>query len=141
MTNISIQTLTEELHMEAKNSNGGVIRIDGNREVGGLEGGISPMEMLLAAAGGCSTIDIIRILKKQKQPLEGIHVDVNGDRQKVGTYSEYKSIHLHFTLRGDLDPKKVERAIELSVGKYCSVSKALEHTAEIKHSYEIISNE
>lgn len=137
---ITLKTLDNDKHMEASNEEGGVIRLDGSRSIGGLEGGMSPMQLLLAASGGCSTIDIVNILNKQKQDLKGIHVEVDGDRQSVETWSEYKTIHMHYVLAGDLDPKKVERAIELSVGKYCSVSKTLEKTAVITTSYEIVDS-
>lgn len=134
---ITIDRLNEELHFEARNEEAGAIRMDGTRSIGGLEGGFSPMQLLLAGIGGCSAIDIIGILKKQKQPLKDLRVEVDGDRQKKDTYSEFKSIHLHFIVTGDLDKKKVERAINLSIGKYCSVSKVLEKTSAITHSYTI----
>lgn len=135
---ITINTLEQDRHMEAFNEEGGSIRIDGTRTIGGLEGGLSPMQLLLAAAGGCSTIDIINILKKQRQDVKSIRIEVDGDRQKVKTWSEYKTIHLHFILTGNPEPAKVEKAIKLSVGKYCSVSKTLEQTSKITHSFEII---
>src|SRR5699024_3229079 len=113
------------------------IRMDGSQSIGGLEGGISPMQLLLAGAGGCSAIDIVNILEKQKQPLEDLQVEVEGDRQTRDTYSEFTTIHLHFIFTGDLDEKKVERAISLSINKYCSVSKTLEKTSTITHSYTI----
>ncbi len=134
---ITLEKLDGKLHMEANNEEGGKIRIDGTRSIGGIEGGMSPMQLLLAAAGGCSTIDIINILEKQRQNLKNIHVEVDGDRQKVSTYSEFKTIHMHYILEGDLDPDKVEKAIELSVGKYCSASKALEKSSRITYSFEI----
>lgn len=124
--------------MEAANEEGGQIRMDGNTQIGGLEGGFSPMQLLLAGIGGCSAIDIIGILEKQRQELQDMRVEVEGDKQKLDTYSEFKSINLHFVFEGELDPKKVERAIDLSLNKYCSVSKALEKGSEITHSYEIV---
>lgn len=135
---ITINTLEQERHMEAFNEEGGSIRMDGSRTIGGLEGGLSPMQLLLAAAGGCSTIDVINILKKQRQDVKSIRIEVDGDRQKIKTWSEYKTIHMHFVLTGNPEPAKVEKAIELSVGKYCSVSKALEQKSKITHSFEII---
>lgn len=135
--NIIINKLEDDLHMEATNEEGGVIRIDGTRSIGGLEGGLSPMQLLLAGIGGCSAIDIIGILKKQKQDLKDLKVEVDGDRQKTGTYSEFKTIHLNYIFTGNLDPTKVKRAIELSLNKYCSVSKALEKVSAISHGYEI----
>lgn len=129
----------EDMHMEAANEEDGLIRMDGSTEIGGLEGGFSPMQLLLAGAGGCSAIDIIGILKKQKQDLQGLKVVVEGDRQEKDNYSEFTTINLHFIFTGDLDERKVERAINLSLDKYCSVSKTLEQASEITHSYEIKS--
>lgn len=135
---VTVQKLQEEEHMEAANEQGGLIRMDGKTQIGGLEGGFSPMQLLLAGIGGCSAIDIIGILEKQRQSLRDLRVEIDGDKQKDGTYSEFKTINLHFIFEGDLNPKKVERAIDLSLNKYCSVSKALEKGSKITHSYEII---
>lgn|SRR5699024_544352 len=136
MTNITINQI-EGTHMEAANEDGGLIRMDGSNEIGGLEGGFSPMQLLLAGVGGCSSIDIIGILEKQKQDIQDLTVKVEGDRQDVGTYSEFKTINIHFVFTGNLDESKVERAINLSLDKYCSVSKTLEKVSDITSSYEI----
>jgi len=130
----------EDLHMEAQNEEGGKIRMDGATEIGGLEGGFSPMQLLLAGIGGCSAVDIIGILEKQKQPLEDLQVIVDGDKQSTGTYSEFKTIRLNFIFTGNLEEKKVKRAIDLSLEKYCSVSKALEKGSKISYSYKIQNN-
>ena len=136
--NITVNWLQKDFHMEAANEEGGKIRIDGNTQVGGLEGGISPMQLLLAGIGGCSAIDVISILEKQKQELTNLTVEVNADKVKLKEgYSEFKKIHLHFILSGNLDNKKVERALNLSITKYCSVSKALEKGSEISYDYII----
>ncbi|MEX0721341.1 MAG: OsmC family protein [Balneolaceae bacterium] len=135
---IEVKWLQKDLHFEAGNEEGGKIRIDGDRIVGGLEGGMSPMQLLIAGIAGCSAIDVINILEKQRQDLEDLKVEVDADKQKLDTgYSEFKTIHLHFILSGELDPKKVERALELSITKYCSVSKVLEKTSKISYDYEI----
>ena len=136
---ISINRLNDAVHMEAKNEDGITLQLDGTGEIGGINGGFRPMQMLLAAAGGCSAIDIVGILKKQNQNPDDMQIEVTGDRQSVGTYSEFKSIHMHFIMKGShLDEKKVARAIDLSLTKYCSVSKTLEKTAKITSSYEVI---
>lgn len=127
----------KDTHMEAQNETGGKIRMDGSVSIGGLEGGFSPTQLLLAGIGGCSAIDIIGILEKQKQNLEGLSVEINGDKQSKGTFSEFTTIHLKFIFKGDLEERKVERAIRLSLDKYCSVSKALEKTSKITSDYEI----
>ncbi len=137
--NITVNWLQKGFHMEAGNEEGGKIRMDGKTEIGGLEGGMSPMQLLLAGIGGCSAIDVISILEKQKQNLKTLTVEVDGDKQKLDAgYSEFRTIHLHFKFSGDLNPKKVERALELSITKYCSVSKALEKGSEISYGYSII---
>lgn len=136
---VNVNWLQEGLHFEAGNEEGGKIRMDGDVAVGGLEGGMSPMQLLLAGIAGCSAIDVISILKKQKQALESLEVTVDADKQRTDVgYSEFKTIHMHFVLSGILDIKKVERALELSITKYCSVSKTLEKTSKISYDYEIV---
>jgi putative redox protein len=112
--------------------------MDGTGEIGGINGGFRPMQMLLAAAGGCSAIDVVGILKKQRQNPDDLKIEVTGERISVKEYSEFKTINIHFILKGDLDEKKVARAIDLSLTKYCSVSKTLEKTAKITSSFEIV---
>lgn len=137
--NITVNWLQKDFHMEAGNEEGGKIRMDGNTNIGGLEGGMSPMQLLLAGVAGCSAIDVISILEKQKQVLKDLTVEVDADKQKMKEgYSEFKTIHLHFKFSGELNPKKVERALELSITKYCSVSKALEKGSKISYDYEIV---
>jgi putative redox protein len=138
---IEIQRINNATLMEATNEDGAKLILDGSPDVGGVNGGLRPMQLLLAAAGGCSSIDIIEILKKQKQPLEDLHVSVEGDRDKDKVPSLFKKIHLHFTLKGNLEKEKVERAINLSMEKYCSVVKTLEKTAVVTSSYEILPSD
>lgn len=137
---ITIDKLDGDQHMEAANEEGGLIRMDGSTSIGGLEGGFSPMQLLLTGVGGCSAIDIIGILKKQRQDLQDLTIEVEGNRQSVEEYSEFKTIHIKFIFTGNLEESKVERAINLSLDKYCSVSKTLEKATEITHSYEIKTN-
>lgn len=136
---ITVKRLNNAVHMEAKNKDGATLQMDGSEDIGGVNGGFRPTEMLLAAAAGCSTIDIIGILKKQKQNLKDVTIEVEGDKQKVETWSEFKTIHLHYTFKGDVDEIKAEKAIDLSLNKYCSVTKMLEKTAEVTSSFEIVN--
>jgi|SRR6056297_475375 len=134
---ITIRRLNDAVHMEAKNEDNATLQMDGSGDIGGINGGFRPMQMLLAAAGGCSAIDIVGILKKQRQNPDSMTIEVEGTRVQKGTYSEFSAIHMHYIFTGDLDEKKVEKAIELSVTKYCSVSKTLEKTAKITTSFVI----
>jgi putative redox protein len=137
---IVVQWLKEGYQFEAENRVGGKIRIDGDGVLQGIEGGIAPLELLLAGIGACSAVDVVMILKKQRQVIESLEVQVDPEKVKneIG-YSEYKTIHMHYTLTGDIDTNKAQKALELSITKYCSVSKALEKSSEISFSFEIRS--
>jgi putative redox protein len=95
------------------------------------------MQLLLAAVGGCSSIDVLMILKKQKQVVRSFSVDVEADKEAVGEYSLYKNVCLHFMVEGELDPVKAKKAIELSLDKYCSVAKTLEPTTTITYTLTV----
>ncbi len=134
---ITIDRVDDAFQMEAKNERGQTIVMDNSTASGGKDSGYRPMEMLLVAIGGCSTIDVIDILKKQREPLENLHVEINGEREAGKIPSLFKEIDLHFTFLGDLNEGKVKRALDLSLEKYCSVAKMLEKTANITYSYTI----
>lgn len=135
---ITLKRLDNAFHMEAVNELGHTAHSDGSLKIGGGNQAMSPMQLLLTAAGTCSSIDVISILGKQKQPLEDIHITLEGEREQGAVPSLFTKVHMHYLLTGALDVKKVERAIELSVNTYCSASKTLEKAgAEITWSYEI----
>lgn len=134
---IEIKRSDDKFRMLAKNESGNELIMDASREAGGEESGFRPMQLLLSALGGCSTIDILLILKKQKQSVESFEVEVNGDREKVEEYSLFRNIELHFKISGEVDRSKAEKAIQLSLDKYCSVAKTLEPTAKITHKLSI----
>jgi putative redox protein len=135
---ISIKRTDQDFKMEAVNENGNRIVMDAAEAIGGHEQGFRPMQLLLAALGGCSAIDVILILKKQKQQIESFDVQVEGEREKIQDYSLFRDICLHFTLKGNISRDKAERAIQLSLDKYCSVSKTLEATAKIRYKLTIV---
>lgn len=123
---------------EATSSTGHKVMMDASKEVGGEDRGSRPMELLLMGLGGCSGIDVIMMLEKGKQDVKDCQMEITSERAD-GVPAVYTKINLHFTVTGtDLNEKKVARAVELSAEKYCSVSKMLEKTAEMTHSYEII---
>lgn len=100
--------------------------------------GPSSMELVLMAAGSCSSWDVVEILKKSRQNIEDVICDLDADRRDEAP-KVFTRIHLTFTVRGrGLDEKRVARAVDLSVEKYCSVLEMLKSTATITHSYEIV---
>lgn len=99
--------------------------------------GPSAMELVLMGAGSCSAWDVVEILKKGRQQIVDVVVELDADRAPEPP-KVFVRIHIHFIVRGrDLDVKRVERAIQLSVEKYCSATKMLEKTAEVTHSFEV----
>jgi putative redox protein len=103
--------------------------------------GVSPMQMLLLGLGGCSIYDVINILQKQRQPLLDVEIEIDGQRGEEGA-RPWQTIHMHFVVTGrGLDPSKVERAIDLSVEKYCGAHATLSGVAQITHDYEIREDE
>lgn len=94
-------------------------------ESGGRGQGFRPMQMLLAALVGCSEVDIVSILKKQKQDVAVFRAVTKGEREESKEPSLWKVISIHFTLEGQIDPIKALRAVELSMSKYCSVAETL----------------
>ena len=135
---IELNRLNDGFHLEATNEQGNTVHLDASPDIGGTGNGMRPMQMLLAAFGGCATIDVISILKKQKQPLRDIKITVTGEREKDAVPSLFVEAHVHFRVYGNLDADKVERAVSLSVEKYCSVGKTLSYKAKISHSFEIL---
>lgn len=137
---IELKRVNKAVQMIAFNEDGNEIHIDGAPGIGGEGKGFRPMQLLAAGAGSCSSIDIISILKKQRQSLEDLQVTIKAEREEGKIPSLFQTIHLHYTLCGKLDRNKVEKALELSLEKYCSVVKILEKTAKITYSYEIKPN-
>jgi putative redox protein len=138
MIKIELSRLNDGYHFEAVNEQGNKVHMDASPDIGGTNRGMRPMQMLLAAMGGCSAIDVVSILKKQKQPLKDIKITVQGEREPDVIPSLYTEVHAHFKLFGELDKEKVSKAISLSVEKYCSVAKTLEAKAKITYSFEIL---
>lgn len=133
---ITVKRIDKDYHMEAVNDTGNVVLLDGNPEIGGHNLGARPMQLLLMGIGGCSSIDMISILRKQHQEMDSLEVVVHGDREPGAIPALFTKIHLEFHIGGQVDRKKAERAAALSMEKYCSVAKMLEKTAEI--TYELI---
>ncbi len=133
---IKMKRLNDAVHFVATNEEGNSIHMDGSAKIGGEGKGVRPMETVLMAIAGCSSIDIVMILKKMRQNLEDIEVEVNGE--KVETIPQvFKTIHIKYILTGNLKEEKVAEAVRLSMEKYCSVSKMIEKAAEITYEYEI----
>lgn len=127
-------TWTDKLAFKGRSGSGHDVAIDGGRATGA-----SPMELILLGLGGCSSVDVVMILERMRQPVTACVCDVEATR--AGTDPKvFTAIHLHFRVAGDgLDPAKVARAIDLSAEKYCSASIMLSKAAKISHDFEIVA--
>jgi putative redox protein len=134
---VELRRVNNAFHFEAVGAAGVPVHIDGSPDIGGVDAGARPMEMILMGLGGCSAIDIVLILQKQRQVIEDMSISIEAERVPNETPSLFKTIHVHYTFKGDLQIEKVARAIELSMEKYCSVTAILNKTAIITHSFSI----
>jgi len=126
-----------KFNLEAENENGFKVDLDAKPAIGGEGKGFRPMEMLLIGLGGCSGIDVINVLTKQKEPLTDIKIGIKATRKDEEMPPIFDVINIHFDLFGDLSIKKVERALQMTFDKYCSVSNILERSATIHFTYTI----
>jgi len=133
---VNLKRVNNAFHYEALSNSKIKVDIDANPAIGGEEKGARPMELLLMGVAGCASIDLGLILKKQKQELTDYEVEVTAERND-NVAKTFKSINLHFTLWGNIDKRKVERAIDLTLTKYCSVALSLDKTIVITNTYEI----
>lgn len=136
---INLSRRNDKFHFEAQNEEGLSVNMDANPAIGGEGKGFRPMEMLIAGLGGCSGIDMINVLTKQKEPLEDVKIKITATRRDNEVPAIFEDINIHFDLYGSLSASKVERALDLTFEKYCSVSNILSRSANIKFSYQIHS--
>lgn len=121
----------------AQSGSGHAVVMDCAPGAGGRNLGPRPMEMVLMGLGGCSSFDVVLILQRSRQPIRDCVVEIQAERAESDP-KVFTKIHLHFIVYGNgLDPKRVERAIQLSAEKYCSASVMLGKTAEITHDFEV----
>lgn len=121
-----------------ESGSGHAVVMDGAPEAGGRNLGIRPMEMLLIGMGGCSSIDVVMILKKGREAVTDCVAEIEAERADTEP-KVFTKIHIHFIVTGKaLNPAKVERAIQLSAEKYCSASIMLGATAAITHDFEVV---
>lgn len=115
--------------------------MDAPQPVGGNNTGSKPMELLLMGLGGCTGMDVISIMRKKKQDVAGLEINVFGKQAEEHPH-KYTSLQIEYVVKGrNISEDALQRAIQLSLEKYCSVGATLSGTAEITHSYRIIREE
>ena len=129
--------LIEGVSFIGQTESGHAVVMDGPPDSGGKNLGPRPMEMLLLGLGGCSTFDVVHILRKSRLDVRDCVAEIDATRAETDP-KVFTKIHVHFIVTGiGLDPKRVEQAVKLSAEKYCSASIMLGKVADITHDFEI----
>ena len=130
--------MEQEMTFTGEADSGFSLKMGAAPTVGGQNDGFRPMELLLIGLGGCTAMDVVSILRKKRQEVNGFELELDADRAG-GHPNVFTKINIKYILRGHkIDPRAVERAIELSETKYCSAQAMLEKSVEISSTYEII---
>ena len=128
----------DHMSFVGESGSGHSVVMDGAPDVGGRNMGVRPMEMVLLGLGGCTSFDLVLILQRQRQAVDDVQVEIEAERADKAP-RVFTKIHVHYIVKGrGLDPKKVERAVNMTAEKYCSVSIMLSASVEISHDFEII---
>lgn len=133
---ITVNRVDDAFKLEAINESGESIMMDGSKDLGASESAFRPMQTLLASLAGCTAIDVINMLKRQRQRLDGFQIVVTSERTG-GIPSPFTKINLHFVLKGKIKEQKIEKALELTHTKYCSVYFSLNPDIDITTTYEL----
>ena len=140
---VVLKRIDDDFHFEGMGSSSVPVHIDAAEGIGGHNAGARPMELLLMGLGGCMAIDVILILKKQRQAIDDFQIRISGNREKIeGTEkTPFHEINIQFELKGTIDGNKAIKAIQLSMEKYCSATAQLEPSATITHTLVLNSNQ
>ena len=140
---VVLKRLDDDFHFEGMGASSVPVHIDAAEGIGGHNAGARPMELLLMGLGGCMAIDVILILKKQRQAIDDFQIRISGTREKIeGTEkTPFREINIQFELIGPIDGNKALKAIQLSMEKYCSATAQLEPSATITHTLVLNSNQ
>jgi putative redox protein len=140
MAIIKAQLANKGYGMDIEDADGHTLRMDIPVDQGGDGSGFRPMQSMLAALSGCSSVDVISILKKQKQSLDNLEIEVDGNREEGKEPSLWKQIHVVFRITGEVEPAKGFRAVDLSMKKYCSVAETM-RMAGATITYDVFVNQ
>ena len=135
---IHIERIDDAFKMKATNQDGKVTFVDGSKSIGASEDAFRPMQLLLTSLAACSAIDILNILKKQRQDVQSFEISAEGQRVD-GIPSPFKRIDITFIVAGNVKEKKLVKAVELTQGKYCSVYFSLHPEIEINYHHQLKS--
>ena len=127
----------EGLSLVGKSDSNHWVPLDSVKTFGGAEAGNKPMEMVLIALGGCSAMDVLSILKKMREDVRDFDVELEAERASDHP-AVFTKIHLKYVVTGkDLKDENINKAIDLSMNKYCSVSAMLKDSVDITWDFSL----
>jgi len=130
----------DNMSFVGESESGHSVVMDGPPESGGRNLGVRPMEMVLLGMGGCTAFDVVMILQRGRQDISDCHVELSAERA-TEVPKVFTKIHAHYVIKGkNLNEKKVEKAVDLTAEKYCSVSIMLAASVQVTHDFEIIED-
>ncbi len=129
---VFLESTFGDLNFKGTNDRGQSLQLSGDKQA------VSPMESVLMAAGACSSVDVEMILKKMRQDIKSITVEIDGLRADA-IPAVFTKIHMHYIIVGEVKEDKAKKAVEISMEQYCSVSLMLAKSVEITHSVEVRS--
>jgi len=130
-------TMIDGVKFIGEAGSGHAIVMDGPEEYGGTNRAMRPIELFVVGLGGCTAVDVVRLLREMREEVSDCVVDVRVERA-IGAPMVFTRIHIHYALSGTrLNPIKVRSAIKVSRDRFCSASAMLGHTAEITYDFEI----
>jgi putative redox protein len=137
MAQVSVTWQHEDLLLEAENDTGNKITLDSSTGVGGKNRGARPLQLMLISLAGCTSMDVISILQKKREPVQDFQVIITAE-QAESHPKVFTSMHIEYIITGDVSEKAVQRAIDLSENIYCPAQAMLRPAATITSSYRII---
>lgn len=137
---IEVTQQGESYHLVGVNEHAVALSFDSKTDLGGQNKGMRPMQAVLAALGSCSAIDVISILKKQREPIANLKIEIDAERRQGEIPSLFRSIHMKFVFGSNIGPEKARKAVNLSLEKYCSVAMLLKPTTDITYETVILAN-
>ena len=125
MAKITLKRTDNDYQFQTLDETGQVMTMDIPADQGGHGNGVRPMQALLSALGGCSGVDVVMILNKQKEIIEHYEMEISGERAVGKEPALWETVHVVFKLKGSMTKEKAEKACALSIDKYCSVAATL----------------
>jgi len=130
MPSIHLKLAQKPYGFIATDEDGAEVKMD-NISTNNINFGVSPMQMLLMALAGCSSVDVMMILEKQRQNVNAYEVSINATKEAAGDFSLWTKIDISFKITGNVDIEKAKRAVQLSIYKYCSVAETLRRAGAV----------